>query len=319
MKIQRDSLLASSQTLQPLTKRAQSMLFRMLEKHGNLLHENNPENMVEEFDKSPPYLPYHHLPDRLKKRWYSLLQRKGENDFGIMARCLLLHLISDFEGRAKRHRYTNNIVHRFKISLTRIIEAISNPQFTLYNNINDILLKDLAICRQSMFPAGAQVVEAQSSFPRSLLIRGGLRQMMRFARLLLTIKGNKPVYQIHTHLMELEEFNPRGWEKCYLFIAEMLQINTEVKGMYGGSWFYDPALEKISPRLVYLRKQPEDAGAYLFYSNVSVNSGALSKSETRRRLYQEGRYIPRSYTLIWPREQLIDWAAKQNNKQGGLV
>ena len=94
----------------------------------------------------------------------------------------------------------------------------------------------------------------------------------------------------------------------------MLALNPEIRGMWGGSWFYDPALERISPRLEYLRSVPQDNGAYVFYSNIDINGGALSKSDTRKQAYEDGKYLPKSYSVIWPRRHLLDWAASMRAK-----
>jgi hypothetical protein len=88
----------------------------------------------------------------------------------------------------------------------------------------------------------------------------------------------------------------------------MLELHPEIKGIWTGSWFNDPAIETVSPRLTYLRKMPQDNGAYAFYSNLASTSGALSKSKTRQKLYEEKKYIPKSYALIWPRKPLLKWA-----------
>ncbi|MGB4057998.1 MAG: hypothetical protein WBK77_07940 [Alphaproteobacteria bacterium] len=34
---------------------------------------------------------------------------------------------------------------------------------------------------------------------------------------------------------------------------------------------------------------------------------AVEKSETRRKLVEEGKYLPKCYSMIWPRHSLIRW------------
>lgn len=86
----------------------------------------------------------------------------------------------------------------------------------------------------------------------------------------------------------------------------MLAIYPSVRGMWGGSWFYDPALEEVSPRLSYLRKVPAENGAYVFYSNIDIDGGALATSESRKKAYESGNYLPKSYSLMWPRRAMLD-------------
>ena len=57
----------------------------------------------------------------------------------------------------------------------------------------------------------------------------------------------------------------------------------------------------MSPRLGYLRDTPVDGGARLFFfeEGGSSISNSLSTSPTRRKLYDEGKYMPKSYMLVW--------------------
>jgi len=132
---------------------------------------------------------------------------------------------------------------------------------------------------------------------------------------LLICEGRKlGYYQIHTHNRELNEFNEQGWNDCYIRIAEMLEKHEEVKGLFGASRFYDPQLENISPRLMYLQKIPLQNGAVCFSAGEDCTGNALAKSKTRIKLYQEGKYIFMSYLLVWPRKELIKWAKTYNGK-----
>jgi hypothetical protein len=36
-------------------------------------------------------------------------------------------------------------------------------------------------------------------------------------------------------------------------------------------------------------------------------ASATARSPTRRKLYEAGKYVPISYTLLWPRERLLRW------------
>jgi hypothetical protein len=108
----------------------------------------------------------------------------------------------------------------------------------------------------------------------------------------------------------LNDFNERGWDNCFLRIAELLERKKDIRGLVGTSWFYDPQLLKISPRLAYLRQRPLERGAFLLrHRTGSVDiENATMKSETRLRLYQEGKYTPIVLSIVWPRKDLICWA-----------
>jgi hypothetical protein len=98
----------------------------------------------------------------------------------------------------------------------------------------------------------------------------------------------------------------------YLRIAELMKLNTRIKGFYRRSWFLDPKLEDISPRLGYLIKVPLQNGAKLFAAGSTKEDlkYALAVSRTRRRLYEEGKYLPTGHAYIWPRKEFLLFAAK---------
>jgi hypothetical protein len=114
----------------------------------------------------------------------------------------------------------------------------------------------------------------------------------------------------------LEQFNFKGQNICYLRIAELLKANPTIQALVGESWFYDPKLKEISPRLNYLGRYPEENGAKIFRIITSESDIRLStlKSKTRKRLFGEGKYKPCHHMLVWPRKQLINWAEEQNKK-----
>lgn len=289
----------------------QIALEHALSTHSKLFARYSLSDIEQALDSIPASEPYHHVAQKVSRMWGEARESFGDEGRDVLLRATLLWLITRFKIRAERQRFTDEILQRFKLSMDRITLLAQQQSPKEYVGISDLYLKDLAICRQQMFPAGAQVVEQDSGFHRTLMFRGGLKQGFAFAEFLLRHGGaHRHYYQIHTHLLETEDFNPEGWDACYLRIADMLAINPEVRGMWGGSWFYDPALADISPNLSYLRERPLSSGAALYFSEVSIESGALAKSQTRKTFYEEGRYLPKSYALIWPRAAMLNWAER---------
>jgi hypothetical protein len=76
------------------------------------------------------------------------------------------------------------------------------------------------------------------------------------------------------------------------------------------SWWFDPFLESISPKLAFLRKVPQDAGARLFEVPTSEEAvqDAIKLSGERAKLYEAGKYRPKAYLLAWAREDLLGWS-----------
>ena len=69
------------------------------------------------------------------------------------------------------------------------------------------------------------------------------------------------------------EFTPDAYDRCYLRMAQLLEFNPLIRGVMSSSWWFDPALEQISPDLVFLRRVPEENGAQLFKIGTSEDSG----------------------------------------------
>ena len=170
---------------------------------------------------------------------------------------------------------------------------------------NDDFVKDYRFAAAMTVPAGAQIIDigskAGTSVAMPLLTKSPLTALK-------SLTGTW--FRVHTEGRYLSEFNEEGWDNCYLCLADLLHKNPNVMGMLATSWFYDPALEKISPRLAYLAQTPRKAGARIIKIGSSEfdRSSATKTSQTRRKLYEAGQYIPTSYTVMWQRNDLINWA-----------
>jgi hypothetical protein len=254
---------------------------------------------------------YKKVPERIGDAWKRIAALFEAEVFAAFQGLTMVQLMRDFEARAVHLRYTEAICERFRRSFRRMLDSMLDAEFESYRSRTDNLLKDLGLCRQLLFPAGARIVERDSGFPRSLLLRAGPAQAWHGLSVLLKSGANKPFFESHVHLLELEEVNALGWHRYLLAIAELLERNPHVRGIFGVSWLYDPALEEISPRIAYHLQEPLRNGATLLFSHVDVDGGALAKSETRRQRYAAGTYMPRAYALIWPRRALIRWARIQ--------
>lgn len=175
---------------------------------------------------------------------------------------------------------------------------------------HDLFHKEFGIASLRLYVAGAQLVDPRCGIPRSLMVRGAPADWLRKIRLIVSLGGFRPYFQIHTHKFMLETFNEEGWNECYRCCADLYDVHPEVLGMYGSSWFYDPVLDAISPRLAYLRSVPQNGGASLLFvaAGGDAINNSVATSPTRKALYDEGKYLPKSYMLIWGKEEQIVWA-----------
>ncbi|MDP2764947.1 MAG: hypothetical protein Q8O54_08935 [Brevundimonas sp.] len=120
----------------------------------------------------------------------------------------------------------------------------------------------------------------------------------------------KPWLEVHTEARELSDFNEAGWDRAWATAAEICKRRPEMAGMLGSSWFYDPPLEQISPRLAYLRLNPLRHGAFMIHQGPGEihTQRAATSSPTRAALIEKGEYTARSWIVAWPRAALINWA-----------
>ena len=294
------------------TSRAETLLNQLASGYTALFEQYPIEDHVALLDATPRGKGYYYLLPEVTAYWHNILDGYGVEGLETYNRVTMLFLISTFQKRTALVDYPDSIVSQFWQNFERIEKKIAESDLGTYEHTSDLLQKDLAICLQRTFPAGgAWIVDEHCGFSRAILLSGGFRQFFKFLYFLLfVVRGNRPFYVTHTHMSLVRGFTSHEREACHARIAEMLESDTEMKGVFASGWLYDPALEKVSPRLAYLRKHPQDNGAWVFRVGEDIDSGALSKSATRRKLFEEGKYVPTAYLVVWPRKKIIDWARR---------
>jgi hypothetical protein len=119
-------------------------------------------------------------------------------------------------------------------------------------------------------------------------------------------------YNEHIDLRAMRDFNPDGWTDHCTRMAGVLALNPEVLGIVGVGWFYDPAVAEVSPALGYIRQTQMHNGGFLVRIGTEPHhiQDAIHRSALRKRLYEEGKYLPTCYMMAWPRRAIIGWAAR---------
>lgn len=220
---------------------------------------------------------------------------------------LLCRLVSSFDVQSLPFSVVPEVAESYATSFSRILRL--EPEQI---DLDDRFMKDLALAGGRLYPAAERVVEPFSVIQRSLLYSGGWLQAYRFARALAESGGNKPVFRLHVHLSETSRLSEHSWYRTCVFVAKMAEVNPAIRGVVGGSWFYDPLISTVSPRFSFIGETIADGGAELYFSHVEgAQSGALSRSRTRREAFENGHYVPRNFALFWPRRSLIKWLKRQ--------
>lgn len=227
------------------------------------------------------------------------------------ARALVAQLALRLPSTVPAMNLPGSILQLYPESIDRLAGFLVRDRAETYEPSSDFFQKDIAFALGISVPCGAQVVDLTAFFRGRSVLRALTRSgnSSGVARLLLS-GGRGPWFAIHTESRFLTDFNETGWEACYARIADLLRRRTGICGMIGTSWFYDPQLLVMSPRLAYLQQRPQERGAFLIRHGttaIDIERATLT-SPTRRALYAEGKYRPVSYTLVWPRDALLAWA-----------
>jgi hypothetical protein len=281
--------------------------------YPGLLYEFPLSLAVDSFSTLRAYAEYGRVPRGLWNSLNQLRVRYGEGSLAWYNKALLRFFVENFAATKSLDRYPRSINAIYAKHMERIAREFSALPDEYYRWDNDLFRKDLAVARQKLVPCGAQLIDVRSGIGRRDMLRGGLRHATRFLVFVRrTLGGRFPLYQMHMDNRLVLEFNPRGWASCYRRVAEMIERDGEVLGLSGASWWFDPALRKISPRLAYLHDIPTQNGAQAFDLGEDEQSTqlAITNSKERRTALEQGHYRPRKFIVIWPRSALLAWAKK---------
>lgn len=275
------------------------------------------EKYISFLDNYPKLERYGYTSPEVQDYCDQILEFSDKETLGNYHKLLLIRLISISKDKILKDKYlTSYAKDQFCKNFSRIIKNIEGSKdLSQYLYSDDKFRKSMAICSRRLIPLGALKVNIDS-FSRKFLFRNGIRKFIEGILLIgLEMKGVKPLYGMHLDADDpesLSKFNEAGNKEFYLRVAEQMRIDTSIKGVYGATWLFDPALGKISPRHSYLRKIPTENGGKLFYyefSEQDIKKSTL-KSKKRKKLYEEGKYLPKSYLIIWSRKKLYNWARK---------
>jgi hypothetical protein len=231
----------------------------------------------------------HALPEKLRAPWLCAL--------------LLWHMERFGEAFAATGLNSEFALH-YTDSFHRMLDQIeADPGFA--DLASDSFLKDLWIARAVMIPAFAQIWWPHSGLSATAVLRRGPRAA---AHVFLRCGGRAPFLEGHTHDPVARAYwNEAGWGEALRLAALALPALPRARGVFGTAWFYDPAILEISPRIGFAQNLQVGRGAHRIRigSNEEAIANATATSSERRNRYQDGRYLPTDYALIWSRADLI--------------
>lgn len=306
--------------IEEIKKRLQ---YDIKENAGLLLEKFPLDTYLALIDRYPKVVDYHYIDTEVIRYTDKIIEDSTQLSLELYHQMVLVELISRNIPKIEKQELPEVIkqyyMRNFERILTNISSGAEEPGFYLYSN--EIIYKELAVCTQRLIPLGAGKVCLNYS-PRKFIFANGFRQFLKgLYFFLFELHGFKLImYEAHLDSHDpdvLREFNPEGRRRFYINAASLLKQNREIKGIYGCSWLYDPKLEEVSPHLAFIRKIVIDNGGKLFYMGPSERGikDALAKSNTRRKLYAEGKYMPTEYMMLWSRQSLIDWANRVSGNE----
>ena len=253
--------------------------------------------------------------DDLGSRFPALLRAAqeplgGDLERNAFNRALIAHLASRLRFRLEELKLPPGVLERVPPALARL-HAFLSERRDGYELGDDYFLRDVRLAAGWTVPCGSEVIDLRTRFSLPSSIQIALKAKAPHVALRhLRPSGPDAWFAPHLELRYLDEFDETGWETTFRNVASLLRRHTDVVGVVGYSWFYDPKLETISPQLAYLRRRPADGGAFFLRGHTSEFDikNATAKSQTRRRLYEAGQYTPVGYKMVWLRRDILRWA-----------
>jgi len=267
-------------------------------------------------DKGVGRLLYIKRARKIKRAYKQIKSQYGTHVLALCFKLALCCFISDSLERLNHKKLPDEIKNLYHEWFEWVLEDFSKQPDDYYSSRCQSFAIDVLICSLRYIPIGGAWVAEIRNVGLRPFFSGGVKQFFSYLYFIIFKAGGFSQYiTTHTAVRTLRHFNEQQMNLVYQRIAELMKLNPRIKGFYRRSWFLDPKLENISPRLGYLVKIPLQNGVKLFHAGSTKQDikYALATSPTRRRLYKEGKYLPTSHAFIWPRKDFLLFASKKTS------
>jgi len=124
------------------------------------------------------------------------------------------------------------------------------------------------------------------------------------------MRGLSPVFFSHlSPRRKNRSLSEQESNRSYYLMARAMELQPDIRGFAGCSWFRSPDVQKVSPHLAWISKVFLENGALVVQGGAAdPDCGVLHRSGSRKRLYEQGRFKPTVGIVMWPRDAMIDWA-----------
>ena len=254
------------------------------------------------------------LPPPAAKYIESVARKSNAHLAGACAKLLVLHLIDNSDARLEKFAIPDSVRLLYPDAYRRIARNLALVRNEIYVATGGDFERDLRLVSQISIPVSKSRYIDRNAYLNHHFYRyqGKFLNLKHLAFLAFKLHGLGPLFRIHVDERDLTDFNDAGCSQAYLHIAELLHLYPSIKGAVATSWLLDPQLNKISPNLTYSRRLFEAHGAIFRNDGPETHEQnlehALKKSVKRRRMFENGEYIPTCFTVVWARRDLLRWA-----------
>ena len=234
---------------------------------------------------------------------------EGPGAAGAFERTILLRAMRTSAARLATYPVDAS-VKRLYDEEVRVVETPTPAvmaRFDLSKNIFVALAK-LATLRR--FPAGQMTWEV-SGIPRSWLPKVPPTSLPRVAQYLVKLGGLGPAFVPHLNATRkdraalLERETNRSWYR----MAQSMKRQPAIRGLVASSWLHSPDTMRVSPHMTGFSRALLDHGALLIrHHRADLDCGVFYRSPERKKLYDEGQFVPTHGLVIWPRKEMLAWA-----------
>ena len=185
------------------------------------------------------------------------------------------------------------------------------PLLDRFTDDNWPFLEMAGIVTLQRFPAG-QHDWVVSGFRRSWLLRIPPLALPRLLHeVAFGLGGFRPLVRIHINRWRPNPLLllPSEAARSYYRIARSIEMQPEIRGLIGLSWFYSKTVGEVSPHLSWLRDFfVENGGTVIEAEPAAPDSGVMIGSAKRRQTFTPGGIWPRNTFVLWRREDMLAWA-----------
>jgi hypothetical protein len=190
------------------------------------------------------------------------------------------------------------------------VATASDQEFARYGIGSSRFTASAQTLRLQRFPAGQFDWEV-GGISRSDLIRVSLARLPGVLFFVaVRMRGIRPVFFSHLCPRRPQRsLNEAEALRSYHRMASAMRRQPDIRGFAACSWFRSPSTHAVSPHLAWMNRVfLENGGLVVDAGPDDPDGGVLARSQTRKRLHQEGKFTPRRGLALWPRAAMLAWA-----------